>query len=206
MATRMQSERQFREGGFAASTVTLCDLDVFKLSVGQNRTQEIAPAMTITHTPLAFSSRLRTDHFRNVTRYTPDHTRLLSGCVFRQIIRFKLLKSGADLAVESNVPSLHDAGVFELPAATSLSSKSVVSAVLGGGLRPEAFTPFYCADHIARRTGKTNAMTAFWATVFFWMRLAHAVICQTAIPYVPTAARWRIECNFQGSRMRLGGI
>ena len=29
-------------------------------------------------------------------------------------------------------------------------------------------------------------MTAFWAMSFFWLRLAHAVVYLTAIPYVRT--------------------
>jgi uncharacterized MAPEG superfamily protein len=39
------------------------------------------------------------------------------------------------------------------------------------------------AIHLA---GKANAMTAFWAMSFFWIRLAHAVIYLLGIPYVRT--------------------
>ena len=35
--------------------------------------------------------------------------------------------------------------------------------------------------------GKANAMTAFWAMFFFWMRVTHAVVYLLAIPYVRTA-------------------
>jgi uncharacterized MAPEG superfamily protein len=31
-----------------------------------------------------------------------------------------------------------------------------------------------------------DAMTAFWAVCFFWLRLAHAVVYLLAIPYVRT--------------------
>ena len=34
--------------------------------------------------------------------------------------------------------------------------------------------------------GKADAMTAFWAICFFWLRLAHAVVYLLAIPYVRT--------------------
>ena len=39
---------------------------------------------------------------------------------------------------------------------------------------------------IAHIAGKSNATTAFWATSFFWLRLAHAVVYLFAIPYVRT--------------------
>jgi uncharacterized MAPEG superfamily protein len=34
--------------------------------------------------------------------------------------------------------------------------------------------------------GKANAMTAFWAMGYFWLRLAHAVVYLSGIPYVRT--------------------
>jgi uncharacterized MAPEG superfamily protein len=37
---------------------------------------------------------------------------------------------------------------------------------------------------VAHVAGKANAMTAFWATCFFWLRLA--VVYLLAIPYVRT--------------------
>ncbi len=39
------------------------------------------------------------------------------------------------------------------------------------------------AVHLA---GKANAMTAFWATSYFWLRLAHAVVYLLGIPYLRT--------------------
>ncbi len=50
----------------------------------------------------------------------------------------------------------------------------------------EAFAPFAALVIIAHVTGKANATTAFWAMFFFWMRLAHAVVYLTAVPYVRT--------------------
>jgi uncharacterized MAPEG superfamily protein len=35
-------------------------------------------------------------------------------------------------------------------------------------------------------TGKANAMTAFWAISYFWLRVAHAVVFLAAIPYIRT--------------------
>ena len=50
----------------------------------------------------------------------------------------------------------------------------------------EVFAPFAALVLVAHVTGKANAMTAFWAMFFFWMRLVHAVVYLTAIPYVRT--------------------
>ena len=50
----------------------------------------------------------------------------------------------------------------------------------------EAFAPFAAMVIVAHLTGKANAMTAFWAACFFWLRLAHAAVFLLAIPYVRT--------------------
>jgi uncharacterized MAPEG superfamily protein len=50
----------------------------------------------------------------------------------------------------------------------------------------EAFAPFAALVIVAHLAGKSNAMTAFWAMSFFWLRLAHAVVYLFAIPYVRT--------------------
>ena len=50
----------------------------------------------------------------------------------------------------------------------------------------ETFAPFAALVLIIHATGQANAMTAFWAALFFWARLAHAVIYIAAIPYART--------------------
>jgi uncharacterized MAPEG superfamily protein len=50
----------------------------------------------------------------------------------------------------------------------------------------ECFAPFAALVIIAHIVGKANAMTAFWAICFFWLRLAHAVVYLLAVPYVRT--------------------
>ena len=50
----------------------------------------------------------------------------------------------------------------------------------------EAFAPFAALVVVAHLAGKANAMTAFWAMSFFWLRLAHAVVYLLAVPYVRT--------------------
>lgn len=50
----------------------------------------------------------------------------------------------------------------------------------------ECFAPFAVLVLIAHVAGKADGMTAFWSACFFWLRLAHAVVYLTAIPYLRT--------------------
>ena len=50
----------------------------------------------------------------------------------------------------------------------------------------ETFAPFAALVVIAHVTGKADAMTAFWAMFFFWVRAAYAVIYWLAIPFLRT--------------------
>ncbi len=50
----------------------------------------------------------------------------------------------------------------------------------------ECFAPFAALVIIAHVAGKADAMTAFWAMSFFWLRLAHAVVYWLAVPYLRT--------------------
>ena len=50
----------------------------------------------------------------------------------------------------------------------------------------EVFAPFAALVLIAHVAGKADAMTAFWAMAFFWLRLTHAVVYLLAIPYIRT--------------------
>jgi uncharacterized MAPEG superfamily protein len=50
----------------------------------------------------------------------------------------------------------------------------------------ETFAPFAALVIVVHLAGKADAMTAFWAVSFFWLRLAHAVVYLLGIPYVRT--------------------
>ena len=50
----------------------------------------------------------------------------------------------------------------------------------------ESFAPFAALVIVAHVAGKADAMTAFWATCFFWLRLIHAVVYLIGIPYIRT--------------------
>ena len=50
----------------------------------------------------------------------------------------------------------------------------------------ETFAPFAALVLLIQVTGKANAMTAFWAMSFFWLRVAHAIVYWAAIPFIRT--------------------
>jgi len=50
----------------------------------------------------------------------------------------------------------------------------------------ECFAPFAALVIVAHLAGKSDAMTVFWVTSFFWLRLAHAVVYWFAVPFVRT--------------------
>jgi uncharacterized MAPEG superfamily protein len=52
----------------------------------------------------------------------------------------------------------------------------------------EVFAPFAALVVVAHLTGKADAMTAFWAMSFFWLRLMHAVVYLLGVPYIRTIA------------------
>ncbi len=50
----------------------------------------------------------------------------------------------------------------------------------------EVLAPFAALVIVAHLAGKANAMTAFWAASFFWLRLVHAIVYWFAFPYIRT--------------------
>jgi uncharacterized MAPEG superfamily protein len=50
----------------------------------------------------------------------------------------------------------------------------------------ETFAPFAALVIAVHLAGKANAMSAFWAMSYFWLRLAHAAVYLLGIPYVRT--------------------
>jgi uncharacterized MAPEG superfamily protein len=50
----------------------------------------------------------------------------------------------------------------------------------------ETFAPFAALVILIQIAGKANAMTAFLAMSFFWLRVAHAIVYWAGIPYIRT--------------------
>jgi uncharacterized MAPEG superfamily protein len=50
----------------------------------------------------------------------------------------------------------------------------------------ESFAPFAALVIVVHLAGKANAMTAFWAMAFFWLRVVHAAVYLLGIPILRT--------------------
>jgi uncharacterized MAPEG superfamily protein len=50
----------------------------------------------------------------------------------------------------------------------------------------ETFAPFAALVIVAHVAGKSDAMTAFWAAAYFWLRLAHAIVYFAGLAYIRT--------------------
>lgn len=50
----------------------------------------------------------------------------------------------------------------------------------------ETFAPFAVLVLIAEVSGKADAMTAFWAMAFFWIRLVYVLVYWAGLPFVRT--------------------
>jgi len=50
----------------------------------------------------------------------------------------------------------------------------------------ETFAPFAVLVILIQLTGKANATTAYLTMAFFWLRVLHAIVYWTAIPYIRT--------------------
>jgi hypothetical protein len=62
----------------------------------------------------------------------------------------------------------------------------VCQVMTNGPLKPKNYAPFAALVIAIHLAGRANAMTAFWAMSFFWLRLAQAVIYLLGIPYLRT--------------------
>ncbi len=51
----------------------------------------------------------------------------------------------------------------------------------------ETFAPFAALVIVVHLTNSSSAMTAFWTTAYFWLRLIHAIVFWLGIAYVRTA-------------------
>jgi uncharacterized MAPEG superfamily protein len=76
-------------------------------------------------------------------------------------------------------PNYADPTPRPLPLWGKRADRTYVNAV-------ETFAPFAALVIAVHLAGKANAMTAFWATSYFWLRLAHAVVYLLGIPYLRT--------------------
>lgn len=76
-------------------------------------------------------------------------------------------------------PNYHDPTPRPVPLWGRRADRVYINAV-------ETFAPFAALVILLHLTSKADAMTAFWATSFFWLRVAHAIVYWAAIPYIRT--------------------
>ena len=112
---------------------------------------------------------------------TPDLTYLawsaaLTGVLWIPYILGRFMVIGlptADLYRDPSVP--------ELPAWLKRCDRVHLNAV-------ESLVPFASVVLVAHVAGLANETTALWAMVYFWARVAHAVVYWLGIPFVRTLA------------------
>jgi uncharacterized MAPEG superfamily protein len=75
----------------------------------------------------------------------------------------------------------YDPAVPRLPLWVQRANRAHINLV-------QAFAPFAALVLIAHVAGQSSATTAMWAMVFFWARVAHAIVHIAGIPYARTLA------------------
>lgn len=87
------------------------------------------------------------------------------------------------LAIHGGVSaaSYRDPTLPQLPAWVQRCNRVHVNAV-------ESFAPFAALVIVVHLAGVASETTAFWTMLYFWARLAHAIVFWAGIPYVRTLA------------------
>jgi len=89
---------------------------------------------------------------------------------------------GRSLAVGiPNADVYRDPTPPEMPAWVKRCDRAHLNAV-------ESLTPFAALVLVANAAGLANETTAFWAMIYFWARVAHAVVYWLGIPFARTGA------------------
>jgi uncharacterized MAPEG superfamily protein len=102
------------------------------------------------------------------------YTALLTACLWIPYVASQLVTNGFPKPADYIDPTLRD-----LPDWGRRADRTYVNAV-------ETFAPFAALVILAQVTGKADAMTAFWAMAYFWLRVAHAAVYLAGWPYVRT--------------------
>ena len=88
------------------------------------------------------------------------------------------------LTVANGLPTpatYRESTTFDLPLWVQRANRAHINNV-------QVFAPFAALVLIAHIAGQSNEMTAIWAMIFFWARLAHAIVHLLGIAYVRTLA------------------
>jgi len=101
-------------------------------------------------------------------------TALLTGCLWIPYVACQVMTNG--LLQPENYA---DPKPRPLPLWGERANRALMNAV-------ETFAPFAALVLVAHIAGKSNGWTAFFAMSYFWLRLIHAVVYLTGIPYIRT--------------------
>ncbi len=112
---------------------------------------------------------------------TPDLTWLAWTAVLTAILWVPYIVGLAMANGGASAASYRDPTPPELPAWVKRCNRAHLNSV-------ETLAPFAVLILIAHVTGAANETTALWAAVFFYSRVAHAVVYWIGIPYVRTLA------------------
>ena len=112
---------------------------------------------------------------------TPELTYLTWTAVLTALLWMPYIV-GRSLAVEMPNPRVYrDPTPPEMPAWVKRCDRAHLNAV-------ESLAPFAVLILILHVAGVSNDQTVLYAAVFFWARVAHAVVFWLGIPFVRTAA------------------
>ena len=110
---------------------------------------------------------------------TPDLTYLAYTAVLTAILWVPYIAGMVVSTGMITAASYRDPTLPELPAWVKRCNRAHLNAV-------ESIAPFAVLVLIAHVTGMANESTAFWAMVFFYARVAHAVVYWLGIPFART--------------------
>ena len=112
---------------------------------------------------------------------TPDLTWLAYTAALTALLWIPYIVGQTMVAGPTTPEGYRDPTPPELPAWVKRCNRAHLNAV-------ESLAPFATLVILVHLSGAANEMTAFWAMLFFFARLAHAVVYWLGIPYVRTLA------------------
>ena len=112
---------------------------------------------------------------------TPDLTWLAWSAALTAVLWIPYILGRSAVAGPPTPAMYRDPTPPELPAWVKRCDRAHLNAV-------ESLVPFAAVVLVAHVAGAANETTAMWAMVFFWARVAHAVVYWAGIPYLRTLA------------------
>lgn len=112
---------------------------------------------------------------------TPDLTWLAWTAILTAVLWIPYIAGQAITSGMITADRYRDPTPPEVPAWVKRCNRAHLNAV-------ESLAPFAVVVLVAHLAGAANGMTAMWAAIFFYARVAHAAIFWLGIPYLRTLA------------------